>query len=108
MWLSQWKEWLLRLVNFPDLMFDPVKFPDTVNLNDRREVDPERTHEADVRDGGASNIKEFLKILDKSHENHLEWETVSQLGDTSSAASFCPSQSIRAFDTETAYRVIFR
>lgn len=75
-------------------MFDPVKFPDTVNLNDRREVDPVRTHEADVKDGGASNIKEFLKILDKSHEHPLQWETVSQLGDTSSAVSACSLPSI--------------
>lgn len=93
----QWKEWLLRLTDFPDLMFDPVKFPETVDVNNRDDVDPVHNHEADIKDGGASNIKELLKHLDKSHSDHLQWETVSQLGDTSSAVRFIHRVTSSAF-----------
>lgn len=84
----------MRAIDFPDLMFDPVKFPETVNLNVYEENDYLlQHHPPDVEDGGASNIRALLKILDKSEEHPLQYETVSQLGDTSSAvrlpATFC-------------------
>lgn len=58
---------------------------DTVNLEDRNVVDPIQSPKADIKDGGASIIKKLLKTLDKSPENDIQYETVSQLGDTSSA-----------------------
>jgi hypothetical protein len=92
---------MLQLFDISDLLWHPKKWMDEVEASCRdsppspttpTRTEPEGPHE-DHRedpgeDGGAEIIRLLCKVLDKtatSEGDRLQYETVSHLGDTSSA-----------------------
>jgi hypothetical protein len=94
---------MLQVLDFSDLLWHPTKWLDDVEhaghytpgsptspiiVEPASQSDDEDDHDDPAKDGGAVNIRSLCKVLDKtatSEEDRLQYETVSQLGDTSSA-----------------------
>lgn len=96
----QWLDWILRVLDLSDLLWHPIKWLDNVeharchepnspaSSTDSSHSDDKVGGEDPSKDGGAVNIRLLCKVLDQTatgEEDRLQYETVSQLGDTSSA-----------------------